>query len=201
MSTTASPAPANELTAAETTVLRLLQSGGGRMRASALLSRIPADDPEAVIHTLAEQGLVDTHYTLVPPNRTSPCAVCISLGRRRDDRGGSAAPGQAIQTGRCPARPGPSRRCTPYLAELCELAGCSEGPVRALFERGWVESTNGGPGWWPCPGRSRPPERYSGPLADLRRAPKQAEALSALLERGGRVDLQRFLDETGLSRQ
>ena len=66
VSQTAGAGRPDQLTPQEATVLRLLESRGGRVRADLLLGQISADDPEAVLHALAERGLVDARYTLVP---------------------------------------------------------------------------------------------------------------------------------------
>ena len=61
-----------ELTHEESVALRLLRDRGGRQRLSTMLNLLPVDDPEAVIHSLAERGLVDARFALVPPQPAPP---------------------------------------------------------------------------------------------------------------------------------
>ncbi len=197
VSQAASPAASNGLSAAEAAALRVLRSQGGRARASVLLGRIPADDPESVIHALAQRGWVDAHYTLVPPKPAPPRVQYVSL--LADDAAIEAAlPRLGRSFKQADALLVLARRThAPLtLAELCELAGCGVGPVRALAERGWVRIDDRRTWLVALPGARSDRSADRGPV---RRASKQAEALSALLDRGGRVERSQFLDETGFS--
>ena len=196
-----------QLTPEEAAVLRLLERRGGRLRADRLLGQIPGDDPEAVLHAMAERGLVDARYTLVPPKPAPPrvqyirlladdATIEASLPRLgRPSKQADALLSLASRTGGYPAvsgqevpQPAP---VLPTLAELCDLVGCTAGPVRALEERGWIEVAEQQTLVLALPGAQ---------LAGLRRAPKQAGALSALLERGAPVELDQFLADTGFTR-
>ena len=179
------------LTSEEKAALRFLQGRGGRARASVLLRRIPGDDPERVIHRLAEQGLVDARFTLVPPKPAPPRVQYAS--QLADDKAIEAAlPRLGKPSKQADALLVLARRADAplSLAELCELAGCTEGPVRALAERGWVEITERRTWLVAVPGAES---------ADLGRAHKQAEALAALLDHSGPAELGEFLQETGAS--
>ncbi len=181
--------PPEGLTPEESAVLRLLQSRGGQLRLSTLLNQIRAEEPEAAVHALAERGLVDTHYALVPPQPAPPRVQFVRL--LADDATVAATlphlgrPSKQADLLLILAR----RVAAPLtLRELCQTAGCGEEPVRALAKRGWVEVT-----------ARRTlllalPEARS---ATLDRTPAQAAALSALLDRGGVVEVNRFLEETG----
>jgi primosomal protein N' (replication factor Y) len=181
----------DDLTAEQQAALRFLQGQGGRARVSVLLKRIPGDDPEMVIHRLAERGLVDARFTLVPPKPAPPRVQYARL--LADDRAIEAA---------LPRLGRPSKQADALLilarradapvsvAELCELAGCTEGPVRALADRGWVEITEQRTWLVAVPGAES---------ADLGRAHKQAEALAALLDHSGPAELGEFLRETSVS--
>ena len=180
------------LTAEEKAALRFLRGRGGRVPASVLLRRIPGDDPEAVIHRLAEQGLVDARFTLVPARPAPPRIQYVRL----------LADGKAIEAalprlGRASKQADAlqivARRVDAplSLAELCQVAGCTEGPVRALAERGWVEITERQTWLVAAPGAGS---------ADLGRAYKQAEALAALVNHSGPAGLEEFLRVTGVSK-
>ena len=68
--------PPDGLTAEEEDVLRLLQRRRGRVRQSTLLNQIRADDPEGLLASLADRGLVDGEHVrhaeapegVVPPH-------------------------------------------------------------------------------------------------------------------------------------
>ena len=189
------------LTAEETAALRLLQSRGGRGRLSALLAQIRSDDPEAVIHALAERGLLDARYALVPPKPAPPRVQYARL--LADDAAIEAAlPRLGHSSKRADVLLALARHTAAplTLAELCGLAGCTEGPVHALAERGWVEITGRRTLMIALPGaESTGPSRLSPSGRGLERAPKQAAALSALLDQGGLVELGEFLSKTGFS--
>ncbi|NIV34999.1 MAG: hypothetical protein GWN58_37750, partial [Anaerolineae bacterium] len=144
-----------QLTAEEAAVLRLLERRGGRVRADLLLGRIPGDDPEAVLHALAERGLVDARYTLVPPKPAPPRVQYVRLladdatieaSLPRLGRPSKQADALLALANRAGGHPAGSDQDIPQpaaalltLADLCELAHCTEGPVRALEARGWIE--------------------------------------------------------------
>jgi primosomal protein N' (replication factor Y) len=185
----AAPLP-DDLSAAETAALRLLQGRGGPLRLSTFLGQVRASDPEGVVHVLADRGLVEARYTLVPPRPAPPRVQFVRL----------LAEEAAIQAA-LPRLGRPSRQADALLLlarragapltlpELCDLLACSEAPIRALAERGWIEIT----------GRRTLVMALPGVQPDFGRAPKQAAALSALLDYGRPVEWQRFLDETGVS--
>jgi primosomal protein N' (replication factor Y) len=171
------------------------------------LGQIPADDPESVLHSLAERGLVDARYTLIPPKPAPPRVQYVRL-LADDATIQSALPRlgrsskQADLLWVLASRPGASLSgieqisdqvapSFPTVAELCDLVGCTEGPLRALEARGWIKIAGRQSLVLALPGAGD---------ANLGRAPKQAAALSALLDRGGPVDLDAFLAETGHSR-
>jgi primosomal protein N' (replication factor Y) len=187
---TSGPLPEG-LTPDELTALRLLQSHGGRWRLSAWLAQIHGDDPEALIHALAERGLVDARYALVPPQPAPPRVQYARL--LADDAALEAAlPRLGHSSKQADALLALARHAAAplTLAELCDLAGCTEDPVRALAERGWVEITTRRTLVIALPGAE---------AVNLGRAPKQAAALSVLLDRGAPVELGEFLSETGFS--
>ncbi|MEJ2735280.1 MAG: primosomal protein N' [Anaerolineae bacterium] len=180
------------LTAEEKAALRVLRGQGGRARASVLLRRVPGDDPEAVFHRLAEQGLVDARFTLVPVKPAPPRVQYARL--LADDKAIEAAlPRLGRSSKQADALLIVARRTDAPLSltELCEAAGCTQGPVRALAERGWVEITERQTWLVAVPGAGS---------VDLGRAHKQSEALAALLEHGGPAEVEAFLRETGVSR-
>jgi primosomal protein N' (replication factor Y) len=206
VSQTAGAVDSRGLSSQEAAALRLLQRRGGRVPANLLLGQIPADDPEAVLHALAERGLVDARYALVPPKPAPPrvryvrfladdATIEAALPRLgRASKQADALLVLARQTG----APTGAGQDTPQpapgiftLADLCDLVGCTEGPVRALAKRGWIELAERQTVVVALPGAQ---------VAQLGRARKQAEALSALLDRGGPAVLEEFLAETGHSR-
>jgi primosomal protein N' (replication factor Y) len=198
---------AGQLTAEEAAVLRLLERRGGRVRADLLLGRIPGDDPEAVLHVLVERGLVDARYTLVPPKPAPPRVQYVRLladdaiveaSLPRLGRPSKQADALLALANRIDGHPAGSDQDAAQptaalltMADLCELAHCTEGPVRALEARGWIEIAERQTLVMALPGAE---------VAGLGRAPKQAGALSALLDRGAPVELDQFLAETGFSR-
>jgi primosomal protein N' (replication factor Y) len=207
VSQTADAVRPGHLTSQEAAALRFLQRRGGRVRVDLLLGQIPADDPEAVLHALAERGLVDARYTLVPPKPAPPRVQYVRL--LADDatieavlprlgRASKQADALLVLANRSGGPPMGADQNAPQpaaalftLADLCDLVRCTEGPVRALEARGWIEIAERQTLLVALPGAQ---------AAQLGRAPKQSAALSALLERGGPVELDRFLAETGYSR-
>ena len=206
VSQAASSAHAERLDAAEATILRLLEKRGGRMRADLLLGQIQVEDSEAVLHTMAEQGLVDAHYTLIPPKPAPPRVqyvriladdAAIEAALPRLGRASKQADALLVLANRSARTPMEASEGVPQpasailtLDELCDRANCTEVSVRALESRGWVEIAPRQTLIVPLPGARE---------AELGRALKQAEALSALLERGGPVEQRQFLAETGVS--
>jgi primosomal protein N' (replication factor Y) len=185
------PAPSEGLTGEESATLRLLQQRGGRLRLDTLLSQIRAEDSEAVIHALAERGLVETRYTLVPPKPAPPRVQYVRL--LADDATIAAALPRLGRTSKqADALLLLARRTgAPItLAELCASAGCTESPVRALARRGWAEITERRTLVVALPGAE---------TADLGQAPQQAAALSVILDRDAPIDLKELVDETGVS--
>ncbi len=191
VSQAASPASFEELSREEAAALRLLQSRGGRLRASLLLEQIPGEDPEAVVHALAERGLVDARYTLVPPQPAPPRVQYVRL--LADDATIEAAvPHLGRASKQADALLALARRASAplTLTEVCDLAGCTEAPVRSLASRGWIKITERRSWLVALPGAES---------AELGRALKQSEALSALLDRGGSAELGEFQQQAGVS--
>ena len=171
--------------------LRALRSRGGRLRLSTLLNQIGGDDPEAVVHALADRGLVDARYALVPPQPAPPRVQYVRL--LADNAAIQAAlPRLGRASKQADALLALARRADAplTLAELCDLAGCTESPIRALAERGWIELTERQTLVVALPGAE---------AAELGRADKQAQALAALLDRGSPVELAELLEATSLS--
>ncbi|MGD8399295.1 MAG: primosomal protein N', partial [Anaerolineae bacterium] len=185
------PAARHDLPPDQAAALAALESAGGRSKLSTLLRRIPGDDPEGTIGALADRGLLDTHHRLVPPRPAPPRVEYVRL--LADDatietelpRLGHASK-QADVLSILARRAG----APPTLAALCAQAGCSDGPVRALAEQGWVEITPRRTLVVPVPGARD---------ADLGRAYRQAEVLAALLHRGRPVEWPTLAAETGAS--
>lgn len=183
--------PSQNLSPDERAALQRLERRGGRLRASTLLEQIPAQDPDAVLHSLVEQGLVESRYTLVPPKPAPPRIQYVRL--LADDATIDAA---LPRLGRASKQADAlwilaRRQDAPItLDELCTLAGCSQGPLRALAGQGWIEVAERQTWLVALPGAES---------ADLGRAYKQAEALSALLAHGGSVEMAGFLERTGAS--
>jgi primosomal protein N' (replication factor Y) len=177
----------------EEAALRLLEGRDGRLRLSTLLGQLRADDPEAVVHTLADRGLLEARYALVPPKPAPPRVQFVRL------LADEATIGDAL-----PRLGRPSKQADVLLAvarrvgapltlpEVCDLAGCTEGPVRALARRGWVEITEPRTLVVLLPGA--PAE-----ASPLGHASQQAVALAAILERAGPVDLKELVGEGGAS--
>jgi primosomal protein N' (replication factor Y) len=186
----AGPPPA-DLTPAETAALKTLRNQRGRVRLSSLLAQIGGDDPEAVVHALADKGLLNTRHALVPPQPAPPRVQYVRL--LADDATVEAAlPRLGRSSKQADALLVLARRAgAPLtLAEVCERAACSEAPVRALAERGWVELTERRTLVVALPGAS---------AEELGYAPRQTEVLAALLAHGGPVELGALLAETGAS--
>jgi len=73
-----------DLTPEETAALRLLFSQGGRLRLSAVVSQLQASDPEAVVDSLADKGLVEAHWSWCCPNRRpAGCSMCACWPARQ----------------------------------------------------------------------------------------------------------------------
>ncbi|MEJ2212087.1 MAG: primosomal protein N' [Anaerolineae bacterium] len=185
------PGQPEALSQEETAALRLLRSRRGKVRLSHLLAQIPGDDPEAVVHSLADRGLVSTEHALVPPKPAPPRIQYVRL-LADDDVVRQALPRLGRASKQADALLALQRRAgaPTTLAELCSRVECSESPVRALEERGYVRIT---------PRRSLVMALPGAAQADLARAPRQAEALQALLRHGGRLEWDELRAETGIS--
>ncbi|MGD2205858.1 MAG: primosomal protein N' [Anaerolineae bacterium] len=183
--------PLDKLTTDERAILELLKKRGGQLRLSTLLGHIHADEPEAVVYALADKGLLDARFALVPPKPAPPRVQYVRL--LADDATIEAALPRLGHTSKQAdvllvlARHADAPLIVP---ELCGLAECSQSPVRALVDRGWLELTERRTLIVGLPGAES---------ADLGRAYKQAEALAALLERSGPIELEPFLEEVGVS--
>jgi primosomal protein N' (replication factor Y) len=183
--------PPEELAPQETAALHLLQRRGGRIRLSTLLGQIQADEPQGIIDSLADLGLVDSRYALVPPKPAPPRVHYVRL--LADDASVEAALPRLGHTSKQAdvllilAR----RTDAPLtLNKLCELAACTQEPVRALARRNWVKITKRRTVVVALPGARS---------ADLSQAPQQETALSTLLRHGGPTGLKGLLQETGVS--
>jgi primosomal protein N' (replication factor Y) len=186
-----SPQPPAGLSPIEADVLRVLQRQRGRARASALLERISADDPESVLDALAERGLVDMHFALVPAVPAPPRVQYVRL-LAEDATIESILPRLGNPSKQADALLVLARRASAplTLSDLCDLAGCTDAPIRALAEQGWVEITPRRIWLVALPGAES---------ANLGRARKQTEILTALLDRSAPADLSAFRKETGAS--
>ena len=177
------------LTPEESAALNLLHSRGGRLRLSLIVSRLRVEDPEAVIHSLADKGLVDARWTLVPPKPAPPRVQYVRL--LADEAALMAAlPRLGRRSKQADALLVLARRADAplSLADLCRLAECGAGSVQALAKRGWVEIT---------PRRSLVLALPGAASADLGGAARQREVLEALLQHGGPVPQEELLRETG----
>ncbi|MBN1136754.1 MAG: primosomal protein N', partial [Anaerolineae bacterium] len=173
----------------EAAVLRLLKRHRGHVSLEVLVGQLGALDAEAAVQSLAEQGLVQARYTLVPPKPAPPRVQYVRL--LADDETLSAA---LPRLGRS------SKQADVLLAlahhagaplpldELCALAGCTEGPVGGLADRGWVQITAPRRLVVPLPGAGQ---------AKLDHAPRQADTLAALIRHGGPVERDTLLRESG----
>jgi primosomal protein N' (replication factor Y) len=188
---TAPAQPPQELSPEERAALRLLHSRGGRLRLSSLLSQLRSDDPEAVVDALAERGLVDARFALVPPRPAPPRVRYVCL----------LADDATIQD-TLPRLGHPSKQADALLVlarraeapltlpELCQLANCSEATVRALARHDWIEITER---------RTLLVALPEAQTADLGRAPSQAAALAALLDHGRPIDAKVLRREANVS--
>jgi primosomal protein N' (replication factor Y) len=185
-------APSGSLTPAERGALRVLQRYKGRLRLSSLLGHIDDEDPQAIVDTLADRGLVDARFALVPP-RPAPPRVQFARLLADDATIDAALPRLGRSSKQADALLVLARRAgAPLgLSELCDLADCSQAPVRALADRGWIELTARRSLVVPLPGaRSADPDR----------APSQAAALDTLARHGGPMELGELTDQAGVSR-
>ncbi len=190
VSETARTALAGDLPPEEAEALHRLRRHHGRVSLDSLAGQLPAADSEAVVQALAERGLVDVRYTLVPPRPAPPRVQYVRL-LADDETIASALPrlGRASRPADVLLVLAGSGEPLP-LAELCELAGCGEAVVRDLATRGWV--------------RIMPRRHLVVPLpdaaqAELGRAPRQAAALAALLRHGGPVERDLLREADGIS--
>ena len=175
----------------EAAALRLLGGGGKKVRLSALLPRIPGDDPEGVLHDLADRGLVSWEHTFVPPKPAPPRIQYVRL--LADEAVVQAAlPRLGRASKQADALLVLSRRggAPPTLAELGRRAECSEAPLRALEEQGYVQIT---------PRRTLIVAQPGAEAADLGRAYRQEEALQALIGHGGPMEWSELQARTGIS--
>ena len=185
------PATAGELAPVEREALRLLRRRGGRMRLGTLLGHIQHDDPEAVINSLVDQGLLDTRFAFVPPQPAPPRIQFVRL-LADDDAIEAALPQLGHASKQADVLLILARRgdVPLTLPEVCQLAACSESPVRALADRDWVEITARRTLVVALPGSTG---------ADLDRAPKQSAVMRALQVEGGPQELGHIQRITGAS--
>ena len=177
--TAAAPGP---LTEAESAVWQNLHRRRGPIQLSSLLGQVRSDDPEAVIYALADKGLIETRYALIPPKPAPPRIQYVRL--LADDATIKATlPHLGHASKQADILMALARRASAplTLSELCELARCSESPVRALVEQGWIEITER---------RTLIVANPGAETAPLARAPKQVAALTALLDHGGPMTVE-----------
>ena len=181
----------SDLAPDEVAVLRLLKRHRGRLSLEALAGQLAAVEAEAAVQALAERGMIQARYTLVPPKPAPPRVQYVRL--LADDEaiaaalthlGHSSKQADALLVlARHAGAPLP-------LDELCALAACTEGPVGELAAHGWVQITAPRRLVVPLPGAAQ---------AGLDRAPRQAAVLAALVGHGGPVEREALLRELGSS--
>jgi len=179
------------LSAQESAALQVLRSRQGPMRLNALAKQLGADDPEAVVYALADKGLLEARYTLVPPKPAPPRVQYVRL--LADDATVEAAlPRLGHPSKQADALLSLARRTSAPLtvSELCALARCGQGPLHTLVEQGWIEITER---------RTLVVALPDARFADLGRAYKQAEVLSVLLNHGSPMEMGQLLAEAGAS--
>jgi primosomal protein N' (replication factor Y) len=182
------------LTKDESAALGALQSHSGSMPLSTLVGRLRGDDAEEAIHSLADRGLIETRFALVPPKPAPPRVQYVRL-LADDATIDSAIPrlGHASKQADVLMALVRQLHAPPTLGELCEQVGCTEGPVRALESKAWVDIT------------ARRTLVLSLPVptgdaaVDPTRAPKQWAVLSSLQARGGPVELGELVEDAGAS--
>jgi hypothetical protein len=164
--------PAGDLAPEERAALDLLRQQGGRLRLGKLLSSLRAEDPEAVLHSLADRGWVQMHYALIPP-RPAPARVeYIRLlaedAVRRSQPDSPRDMPRSRPTCCFSWRAGPMHPCG---GELSSVNGPRAAwPLCAPWPSGVGErSQHRAPWWWPAPAAD---------VADLGRSEKQAALLS-----------------------
>jgi primosomal protein N' (replication factor Y) len=179
---------AAELAPDETAVLRQLKRRRGRVSLEALTSQLTALDAEVAVQALAERGLVQAHYTLVPPKPAPPRVQYVRL-LADDETIAATLPRLGRTFKQADALLALARHAGAPLPldELCALAGCGAGPVGELVTRDWVQITA--------------PRRLVVPLsgaeqAELGHAPRQAATLAALVRHGGPVERDALLRES-----
>lgn len=187
------PGPSDALSAEEAHLLSLLGRGGGRLKLSTLLRRLPGDEGEAALDRLAERGLIESRSALVLPRAAPPRLQYVRL--LADERTIEAALprlGHASMQADLLLLLARQVDIPPTLALVCAQAGCAPAALHPLVERGWV--------------RIAPPRTLlvampgsGGALPALERAPKQAALLAALHRQPGPVDQAAFLEEQRLS--
>jgi primosomal protein N' (replication factor Y) (superfamily II helicase) len=196
----------------EAAVLRLLKRHRGRLSLESLAAQLAqnrdgaASDAEAAVQALAERGLLQAHYTLVPPRPAPPRVQYVRLLADDDTiaaalprLGHSSRPADVLLTlARHTGAP-------LLLAELCSLAGCAEGPVQALAKRGWVQITAPRRLVVPLPAAEQPElgltQRQAGTLADLVAYGEPVERALVLGKMGMSPSILRELELKGLLRQ
>jgi primosomal protein N' (replication factor Y) len=182
--------PPEELGAEGEEVLRLLQRRRGRVRLSTLLNQVRAEDPEGLLAALADRGLIDVQPGLVPPQPAPPRVQYVRVLADEDSLE-AALPRLGHPSKQADALLVVARRAdSPLtLSQVCRLAECSAAPIQALAEKGWVQLT---------PRRTLLSARAGAQTRDVGVAAAQAQALEALLARGGTAELGSFLRETGI---
>ncbi|MBC8447187.1 MAG: hypothetical protein H8D78_05510, partial [Chloroflexi bacterium] len=185
----------SDLTPEQADLLTRLQEGPIPLRR--LKRTAPRLAARAVIEPLRQRGLVSRRQAVVRP------PLCPKIGRRVRLLADAGKVARALPTLGHGSKQADvlswlaaSDDPLPTLAAVCQAVGCTEGPVRALAERGWVEIT--------------PRRRLLVPLlssqaidealVDMsRQASKQATVLAALRDASGPVDEASFRAAHGVS--
>ena len=184
-----------DLTSEQVDLLTRLQEGPIPLRR--LKRQAPALATRAVIEPLVQRGLVARRQAVVRPplrpkigRRVRLLADAEEVARALPTLGHASKQADVLRWLAASEDP------LPTLSAVCAAVKCTESPLRALAERGWVEIT---------PRRrllvpQHSPEAIDEALeGELGRSPKQAAALAALRDAPGPVEEATFRAEHGVS--
>jgi len=169
----------------------------GKQRERDLARALKLEDPRPLIDQLARRSIVVKRWELEKPRVRPKRARFVRLIADKE-RIAQAVPrlGHSSKQADVLAFLTASDDPLPALSDVCANVGCSEAPIRALAEKGLVQITDRRTLIAPL----LSPRAIDEVVAhDLRRAPKQAAALSSLRDRPGPVEVSQLRKDIGCS--
>ncbi len=192
LSEAASRQVSEELTPEQRQVIEFLRQEG-RQR----VEDLEVEDARSVVDELARRDVLTKRWKLAKP-RARPKKVRFVRLAAGEEKIAQAIPqlGHSSKQADVLELLSRSEDPLPALADVCDKVGCTDSPIRALVEKGLVQITEKRTLVTPLLSSRAIDEAIA---QDLRRAPKQAEALAFLRDHREPVELSQFYDEVDCS--